>query len=154
MSGRATMWVGHATGRVLAVTAVLTAVLGVILASIGSIVAGVVCVIAAGIVAAFSRVTVMVDRRGLTVLYSRFHWPRTVIALEDVVSVEEVSLSPATWGGWGYRGSRKLAGRAAVLIRGGPGLRVELADGSKLSVSVDDPAEGVDVLRQLAQDRF
>lgn len=149
MSSRATMWVGHATGRVLVMAAVLVLGLAVYLGSTGEAIASVLCVVAAALVSAFSRITVMIDRRGVTVLYSRLRWPRTVVALGDVVDAEPTELSPATWGGWGYRGSRTAIKRAAVLIRGGPGLLVTIADGTKLSVSVDDPESAVAALREL-----
>ena len=51
------------------------------------------------------------------------------------------------WGGWGYRGSRVLFRRAAVVIRKGPGLRIVTRDGRSLAITVDDPEGAVAVLR-------
>ena len=45
---------------------------------------------------------------------------------------------PMEHGGWGYRGSLRLTQRAAVVVRSGLALRLELQGGKRLSITVDD----------------
>jgi hypothetical protein len=52
-------------------------------------------------------------------------------------------------GGWGYRGSLKLFGRAAVVLRGGEGLQLDLADDKVLTITVDNAEEGAGLLNDL-----
>jgi hypothetical protein len=53
------------------------------------------------------------------------------------------------WGGWGYRGSRRLFRKAAVVLRAGPALRLDLADDTQLVVTVDDAESGAGLLNDL-----
>ena len=43
------------------------------------------------------------------------------------------------WGGWGYRGSLALVKKAAIVLRAGPGLRLDLLNGRTFVVTIDDP---------------
>jgi len=97
----------------------------------------------------FSRVNVSVDRRGLTVTYGFLPWPKNRIKLDSVSSAEAIDVRPMEHGGWGYRGSRKLLGRAAVVVRGGQGIRVSLTDGTDFIVTVDNADQGAGVLNDL-----
>jgi hypothetical protein len=47
-------------------------------------------------------------------------------------------VDPRRYGGWGYRGSLRLYRRAALNLRKGAGLRLELHDGRVFVVTVDD----------------
>ena len=84
------------------------------------------------------RIRVSVDRRGLGIRYGWLGWPHQRIAMERIVSAAAFDLVPMEHGGWGYRGSLRLLGRAAVVIRGGMALRLDLVGGKRLSVTVDD----------------
>ncbi len=98
---------------------------------------------------AFSRVNVSIDRRGFTVQYGALPWPKNHIRLASIRSAEAVHVKPLEHGGWGYRGSRKLLGRAAVVVRTGQGIRLALADGTDFIVTVDNADQGAGVLNDL-----
>ncbi len=72
---------------------------------------------------------------------------RQSIAASEMERVDTVSVAPWRWGGWGYRGSMRLLGRAALVTRGGPALRVTLRNGRRFEVTVDEPDAFVEALR-------
>jgi hypothetical protein len=78
---------------------------------------------------------------------------RTGVALRDVVQAEAIDIRPLEWGGWGYRGSLRLMGRAAVVLRAGPGVRLELRGGRVLAVTVDDAETAAGLLNDLVARR-
>jgi len=63
-----------------------------------------------------------------------------------IESASVIDVRPMEWGGWGYRGMLTLMRQAAVVLRAGPGIRVDLADGRVFVVTVDDPETGVALL--------
>jgi hypothetical protein len=95
-------------------------------------------VIAKGLVL-FSRVRVTADQSGLHLRYGFVGWPRTSIPIHRIASARAIEIRPADWGGWGYRGGLGLMKRAAVVLRAGPGIRVNLHDGKVFAVTIDDP---------------
>lgn len=74
---------------------------------------------------------------------------RTTVPLRDIVRAEAIDVSPMEWGGWGYRGSQWLLGRAAIVMRAGPGLRLDLRSGRVLAVTVDDAGTAAGLLNDL-----
>jgi hypothetical protein len=98
---------------------------------------------------AFGWIRVSVDARGLRIRYGVLPWPVTSVPLDDIRRAERIDLSPLEWGGWGYRGSRKAFGRAAVVLRGGGAIKLQLTDGREFAVTVDDAATGAAVLTDL-----
>ncbi|BAL87514.1 hypothetical protein AMIS_22940 [Actinoplanes missouriensis 431] len=84
---------------------------------------------------ALGRVRVTADRRGLRVVTGVGVTVKHV-ALADIVSAEAAEINPMEWGGWGYR---VMPGRSALVLRGGPGLVVNLHDGRRFAVTLDDP---------------
>ena len=88
---------------------------------------------------AFGRIRVTADQSGLQVRYGFFGWPRTSVPIHRIATAQAIDIRPADWGGWGYRGSLALLKRAAVVLRAGPGIRVDLHDGKVLAVTIDDP---------------
>jgi Protein of unknown function (DUF1648) len=95
-----------------------------------------------------SSVSVRADDGGLHLAYGPMHWPRQRIVLSRIAAAEAIDLRPTQWGGWGYRGSLRIFKRAAVVLRGGPGLRLDLRNGARFAVSIDDPATGAAVLNR------
>lgn len=87
----------------------------------------------------FGAIRVSVDRGGLHVHYGVLGWPRSFVAIDRIEAATVVDVRPARWGGWGYRGSLKLARRAAVVVRRGPGLRLDLRGGRAFVVTIDEP---------------
>lgn len=94
-------------------------------------------------------IRVSVDVRGLRIRYGLLPWPVTSVPLDDIRRVERIDLAPLEWGGWGYRGSRKAFGRAAVVLRSGDAIKLQLTDGSEFAVTVNDAATGAAVLADL-----
>ena len=90
-------------------------------------------------VTTFSRIKVTADRSGLRVRYGFLGWPRTSVAIGRIAAARATDIHPAQWGGWGYRGSLALMKRAAVVLRAGPGLRLDLHDGKVFAVTIDYP---------------
>jgi len=98
---------------------------------------------------AFGWIRVSVDVRGLRIRYGLLPRPVTSVPLGDIRRVERIDLAPLEWGGWGYRGSRKAFGRAAVVLRSGDAIKLQLTDGSEFAVTVDDAATGAALLAGL-----
>ena len=100
----------------------------------------IVSMIAIGLTA-FSRIRLTTDRSGLQVRYGFLGWPRTSVPISRIAMAQAIDIRPADWGGWGYRGNLTLMKRAAVVLRAGPGIRLDLHDGRVLAVTIDDPHE-------------
>lgn len=87
--------------------------------------------------AVLARIRVTVSERGVEIQYGVLGWPRQRIPLARICSAEAFDLAPLAHGGWGYRGSLKALGSAAVVVRGGLALRLELEDDKRLFITVD-----------------
>ncbi|WP_328471617.1 DUF1648 domain-containing protein [Actinoplanes sp. NBC_00393] len=84
----------------------------------------------------FGRIRVSVDRRGLRLVAGLIGVPIKQIPLTDIAGAETAEIVPTEWGGWGYR---VMPGRTALVLRGGPGLVLQLRDGRRFAVTLDDP---------------
>jgi hypothetical protein len=149
--GELVSWTGHARAplwlpALLALLAALIAVMAIVSRSPAALI-GVVALAVAGVATAWIRVSI--DWRGLRIRYGPLPWPVTKIPLDSVRQADRIDLNPREWGGWGYRGSRKLLGRAAVVLRAGDAIRLTLADSSVFAVTVDDAGTGVALLNEL-----
>lgn len=60
-------------------------------------------------------------------------FPGRTIKAADIKSVEPIDVSPLRFGGWGWRRTRQRT--TALIMRGGPGARLRLTDGSQFIVS-------------------
>jgi lysylphosphatidylglycerol synthetase-like protein (DUF2156 family) len=98
---------------------------------------------------AFGWIRVSVDARGLRIRYGLLPRPVTSVPLDHIRRAERIDLRPLDWGGWGYRGSRRVFRRAAVVLRSGDAIKLTLTDGSELAVTVDDAAAGAALLADL-----
>jgi len=94
--------------------------------------------------AMLQRATVRADANGLRVDLGPV--VRVRVPLADIRQAQSQELRPMEWGGWGYR---VLPNRRAVILRGGPGLVLDLADGSRFAVTLDQPDEAAAVLNGL-----
>lgn len=92
-----------------------------------------------------SRLTVMVDRSGLRVRMGGF-LPVRRYQLVTIGEARAEYVDPARWGGWGYR---MIPDGSAVVIRAGEGIVLELRNGRRFAVTVDDAAEGAGVVNGL-----
>ena len=93
---------------------------------------------------ALSRVRVDINSEELKMSFGPIGWPTKRIPTADLVSADAIDLAPMQWGGWGYRW---LPGRTAVVLRKGPAIAVEKADGKLFAVTVGDASTGAEVLR-------
>lgn len=106
-----------------------------------------------GLTLAFSGIRAHVDSNGLRVNFGGLPWPKASIRIEDILSASVIDVHPMEWGGWGYRGSLSLMKRAAIVLRAGPGLRLDLADGKTFVVTIDDPQTPAALLNAETQRR-
>jgi hypothetical protein len=97
----------------------------------------------------FARVRVCVDRRELCIRYGYLGWLRQRVALSRIGAARSFRLEPMEHGGWGYRGSLRFFGRAAVVVRGGPALGLELDVGRQLAITVDDAESAARLINAL-----
>jgi hypothetical protein len=149
------VWTGRATNRLQWVLAAVGAgcmALGIELAvddtyttGLAPLVMSVVGCIAVGVLVlfgtiAFTHVHVKVDRDAVEVRCGHIGLPRRRIPLDEVSGAHLApSVSPRHWGGWGYRWRPEKGD--AVVVRSGPALVVDLGNGRRFTVTVDD-AEG------------
>lgn len=116
--------------------------------ALGLILPAVIALLATIPITAFTKIRVTCSDRGLTIKYGALRWPTQTIALDRIDKASAIDVNPVQWGGWGYRGSLRLFKRAAVNLRKGPGIRLDLKRGRTFVVTVDEPALGVNVLNQ------
>jgi len=105
------------------------------------------------LVEAFNAIAVSVDERALTIRYGRLGVIRQRIPLERVAAASAFELVPMEHGGWGYRGNLRWLKRAAVVVRGGTALRLDLAGGKRLSITVDDAETAARLISAFVQRR-
>jgi hypothetical protein len=140
-------WVGGARGRVLVWTAVAAAVFGVALFPVQPV-AAVILLLTAALMYEFGVVRVVVGGHGVRVV-AALGWPRMTVDLDRIAAARSVDVRPMKWGGWGYRGSLRLAKRAAWVVRAGDGLQLDLAGGRLFVVTVDDAERAAAVVNGL-----
>jgi hypothetical protein len=96
---------------------------------------------------------VRVGADGVVVESSVVHRLRRRIPLQEIAVANAIHLEPMAWGGWGYRGSHALTGRAAIVLRRGPAVVLDLVDGGRLAVTVDDAERGAGLVNDLPPPR-
>ncbi|MEP6862569.1 MAG: DUF1648 domain-containing protein [Deltaproteobacteria bacterium] len=148
------VWTAGAKNRVLFIVALLVAIGGVVTWAGGAgWVTFVSCIAVAIAVTALAEAHVRVDERALTIAFGPIGLPRIRIAVDRIAHAETMTVQPMANGGWGYRGSLTALGRAAVVIRGGEGLRLALRDNKTLVVTVDDAETGAGLINDLVARR-
>ncbi len=128
------------------VIGVVMAVAGVVMGFVGGVAAVSVMAVAAVVVSSLSWVQVTVDDRGVRVGLGPWAWTVKRVRLGDIVAASAESINATAWGGWGYR---VMPGRSAAVLRSGPALVLDLADGRRFAVTVDDPTPAVTLLDAL-----
>ncbi|WP_067478623.1 DUF1648 domain-containing protein [Dietzia timorensis] len=88
---------------------------------------------------------VRIDQTAVTWAFG-FGLPRGSIALSDIESVEVIDINPMDFGGWGYR---LRAGTTGLIVRGGPGIRLNRTSGRSVVISLAEPNEAAETVRQL-----
>lgn len=144
------MWSASAKNGALFVVAFLVAIAGVIRwASGGSWIAVASCAFAALLVTALAEVHVRVDDRGVTIAFGPLGFPRMRVGVNRIAHADTTMVRPMEHGGWGYRGSLTVLRRAAVVIRGGEGLRLALRDNKTMIITVDDAGTAAGLINDL-----
>jgi hypothetical protein len=110
------------------------------------VVVAVAFIVSGGALLLLERVEVRVDDHGVQVR-NRYGWPRVHFPLEEIEAATALDVRPSRVGGWGYRGSVTLFHRAAWVLHGGPGIRLELTGARVFVVVVDDAEAGAAALR-------
>jgi len=148
-AGERAVWTGTAHSRWPFSTWLLVALLGPGMLDrdridqlLGTVVLVVVCLLG------FTSVRVTVAARGVTVGYGVLRLrltriPLRKIALAEAVEQEKFGFSLP------FAGSLLVLGRASVVLRRGPALRLTLRDGRTFLVTVDDAATGAGLLNDL-----
>jgi hypothetical protein len=144
-SGERAGWVGAATNRWVAAVAVCMAAAGLALI-VAAPAAGAPLLVSGVVTAALASVRVSVGASGVRVAYGWLTWPSTRIGVDSIRRASVVKVTPSAWGGWGYRGSLRLQGRAAVVVRAGEGLCLHLRGGGVFTVTVDGATTAAGVL--------
>lgn len=99
----------------------------------------------------FSTIRVAIDGRGIAIRYGHLGlWTRRV-PLESIAAAHAIKLDALEHGGWGYRGGLRLFGKAAIVVRSGDAVRLDLRDGKQLFVTVDDAATAARLLNGLIE---
>ena len=107
---------------------------------------GATMVLAFGATIAFSRLVVHIGGSGIAIAFGPLGWPVKRFPWQAITAVGAIEIHPTQWGGWGYRWR---PGRSSgAILRKGPGLKLDLADGHVFVVSVDDPETGAVVAQQ------
>jgi hypothetical protein len=150
-AGESASWTGYAY-QTWWLSAVLALAAIAVLSTVRSVLAVVpiAVLILVGLVFAWIRVTV--DGRGLRVHCGLLPWPVTRIPLDRVMGCAHIDVQACGWnrGGYGYRGSRAVFRRTAVVLRAGDAIHIDLTDGSEFTVTVNDAAAGARLLSDLA----
>jgi len=88
----------------------------------------------------FTSVRVIATPRGVRVAYGVFRVPLTRIPIQRITAAAATDLVAMSWG---YRGSLRLFRKAAVVIRGGAALQLDLDGGKRqFVVTIDDAQNG------------
>lgn len=112
--------------------------LAVVVVVLGDLQVALALLVGSAIAAPFRRITVLIRQKRLTVEFAGPYWRPLVLPLDRIETVSVVDVRPMRHGGWGYRGSLRLFKRLAVVLRSGPGIRIELVGGGWLVITVDD----------------
>lgn len=147
--GERVHWTQRIASPVLTVAAIAPALGAVVLLAAGlPITIAVALGILALVGATLGSARVVVDRTGLLVRAGLLGWPRKRVPLDEIVRATATTIRPREWGGWGYR---VTPGRSALVLRAGPGLVVDLVDGRRFAVTVDDPETPAGLLNALRE---
>ncbi|MFZ5892673.1 MAG: DUF1648 domain-containing protein [Myxococcota bacterium] len=151
--GERAFWSGGAVNHWMQLLAGFTVLHAVVAVAVRHWIPAVVFLGAAVLVEASSRVRVSIDRRMVTLRFGQLGWWRQHLETSGIERASTVELEPLSHGGWGYRGSLRLFRRAAVVIRSGSALRLDLKLGRTFTVTVDDARTACELINGLLQQR-
>ncbi|MGI5216570.1 hypothetical protein [Nocardia sp. CA-290969] len=136
-------WSRRATSPWMLLAGLSSILVGVAVGFVVHPAVGAIAVVAGIFAGQLALVRVVVDQRGLTVATGLLGWPRWRLAPAEITEVTATDISPAQYGGYGFR---LTPGATAVVLRGGPGIVVTRRSGRQFAVSVDDAETGAGVL--------
>ncbi len=142
--GERAVYVATLRSRGMLALGVGCALVGVVLLLTADLMVGAVVLAATVALLALSRVTLRVDDGGVRLGFGP--GVRVRVPMERIERAEVADIRPMAWGGWGYRA--RPGGRALVL-RAGPGMVLDLSDGSRFAVTLDEPADAVALVNGL-----
>lgn len=143
------MWSGTTRNRGLTVLALALAAAAIGISRIASPWSALGCGVAALAVATFSEVHVAIDERAVVVAFGMWRFPRMTIRLDRIREARMIQVVPLERGGWGYRGSLRARGKAAVIVRGGEGLELIVDGGKSFVVTIDDALAAAGLVNDL-----
>lgn len=146
--GAPTVWSGSARS-VWALPLTLGSLLLAVIIAVRSPLAGLALGLPALIGLAFTSIRMTVDPRGVRILYGKLGWPRQRVKLAEIEQATSLHVRPMAWGGWGYRGSLRITGRAAIVLRGGEGVQLDLTGGRRMVITVDDAEAAARLINNL-----
>lgn len=111
---------------------------------------GVELILVALVMTCLASIRVRADQAGLHISYGLAGWPRQTIKAADISLASAIDIRPIEWGGWGYRGSLRVFRRAAIVLRKGEGIRLDLRNNKVFVVTISDAETGAAVLNGLA----
>ncbi len=147
------MWVGSARYRGFGIGGIAALALAAVAYILGNTPTAITLVISGIVMVPCGELHVRVDERGLAIGFGPIAWPRVHVALAEIRRARQLDISPTQHGGWGYRGSLTMFGKAAAIVRGGDGLELELDGNRTLIVSTDDAATAAGLLNDLVRRR-
>ena len=95
-----------------------------------------------------SSLRVEVTDEAVAVRFGPTGWPQRRIPMDQIEAAEAIMVDPLKWGGWGYRWMPWAKASAAV-IRKGPGIELQLKDGRRFAVTVNDSVAGAQTISAL-----
>jgi hypothetical protein len=122
--------------------------LGIALSAVAGPTAGLPALVVAAVLAPTASVRVTVDHTGVGARPTLLPRPRVHVPLARVVRAGRSDVRARELGGWGLRVRGE---RTAVLLRSGEALDLELADGSRFLLTVDDAATAAALVNTLAE---
>jgi hypothetical protein len=95
------------------------------------------------LLAATSTVRLIADATGLTIGYGPFNWPSRTIPTTVITHARVEVRRPREVGGWGHQGTYD---NLTIMVRSGECLVLELSDGRRFAVTIDDAATAARLL--------
>ncbi|WP_328988360.1 DUF1648 domain-containing protein [Kribbella sp. NBC_01245] len=142
--GERAVYVTEIRSRGFAALAVSCAVIGLILVLAVDALIGI-CVLAVTVAGAvLQRATLRVDANGVRVVFGP--GVRINIPLAEIRQASVEQIQPMQWGGWGYR---VTPGKRGLILRAGPGLVLDLTNGTRFAITLDTPEPPAALLNTL-----
>jgi hypothetical protein len=144
--GSTPVWASRGRGMIFVVIGLVLIVIALVMWTIASVV----LVVLSIPVLLFSEVRTTVANKGVVVSLGWLGIPAWTVRLETVSGADVEDVRPMAYGGWGYR---VRPGTRAVVVRGGPGLRIRRYDRPDLVLTVDDAETGAALVNALVARR-